>query len=547
MRYIFVTGGVVSSLGKGIVTSSLGAILRGRGYRVSALKIDPYVNLDAGTMRPYEHGEVFVTADGAETDLDIGHYERFLDRDLARMNNVTTGQVYLSVIQKERRGDYLSQTVQVIPHITDEIKERIRSLAHEQAAEIVIVEVGGTVGDIESLPFLEAIRQMRFDEGVENTLYIHLTLVPYLKTSGEFKTKPTQHSVAMLRSVGIQPDLIVLRSERDVPQEVRRKVALFTNVEVDAVFTSYDVGFIYEVPLILEEQGLGKKVEAKLGLEPVIPNLGVWRDAVETLRSPEHRVRVAVAGKYVKMPDAYLSLMEALRHGGIKNKADVEIVWVDVEDLATHEDLDRAFSGVDAILVPGGFGVRGIEGKIRAAQYARERRIPYLGICLGMQVAVIEFARNVAGLERANSTEFDPYTPHPVIDLMPEQLEVKELGGTMRLGDWPMRVREGTLLSRVYGGKSLVSERHRHRYEVNPAYVERLEAAGLVVSGVTPGLQGRGEGLVEAIELPDHPFFLGVQSHPEFKSRPMRPSPPFVSFIAAALDFQRQRRFLASG
>ncbi len=546
MRYIFVTGGVVSSLGKGIVTSSLGAILRGRGYRVSALKIDPYVNLDAGTMRPYEHGEVFVTADGAETDLDIGHYERFLDRDLARMNNVTTGQVYLSVIQKERRGDYLSQTVQVIPHITDEIKERIRSLAHEQAAEIVIVEVGGTVGDIESLPFLEAIRQMRFDEGVENTLYIHLTLVPYLKTSGEFKTKPTQHSVAMLRSVGIQPDLIVLRSERDVPQEVRRKVALFTNVEVDAVFTSYDVGFIYEVPLILEEQGLGKKVETKLGLEPVIPNLGVWRDAVETLRSPEHRVRVAVAGKYVKMPDAYLSLMEALRHGGIKNKADVEIVWVDVEDLATHEDLERAFSGVDAILVPGGFGVRGIEGKIRAAQYAREQGIPYLGICLGMQVAVIEFARNVAGLERANSTEFDPYTPHPVIDLMPEQLEVKELGGTMRLGDWPMRVREGTLLSRVYEGRSLVSERHRHRYEVNPAYVERLEQAGLVVSGVTPGLQGRGEGLVEAIELPGHPFFLGVQSHPEFKSRPMRPSPPFVSFIAAALDFQRQRRFLAS-
>ncbi len=546
MRYIFVTGGVVSSLGKGIVTSSLGAILRGRGYRVSALKIDPYVNLDAGTMRPYEHGEVFVTADGAETDLDIGHYERFLDRDLARMNNVTTGQVYLSVIQKERRGDYLSQTVQVIPHITDEIKERIRSLAHEQAAEIVIVEVGGTVGDIESLPFLEAIRQMRFDEGVENTLYIHLTLVPYLKTSGEFKTKPTQHSVAMLRSVGIQPDLIVLRSERDVPQEVRRKVALFTNVEVDAVFTSYDVGFIYEVPLILEEQGLGKKVETKLGLEPVIPNLGVWRDAVETLRSPEHRVRVAVAGKYVKMPDAYLSLMEALRHGGIKNKADVEIVWVDVEDLATHEDLERAFSGVDAILVPGGFGVRGIEGKVRAAQYAREQGIPYLGICLGMQVAVIEFARNVAGLERANSTEFDPYTPHPVIDLMPEQLEVKELGGTMRLGDWPMRVREGTLLSRVYEGKSLVSERHRHRYEVNPAYVERLEGAGLVISGVTPGLQGRGEGLVEAIELPDHPFFLGVQSHPEFKSRPMRPSPPFVSFIAAALDFQRQRRFLAS-
>ncbi len=545
MRYIFVTGGVVSSLGKGIVTSSLGAILRGRGYRVTALKIDPYVNLDAGTMRPYEHGEVFVTADGAETDLDIGHYERFLDRDLARINNVTTGQVYLSVIQKERRGDYLSQTVQVIPHITDEIKERIRLVAREQNAEIVIVEVGGTVGDIESLPFLEAIRQMRFDEGTENTLYIHLTLVPYLRTSEEFKTKPTQHSVATLRSVGIQPDIIVLRSEKDVPEEVRKKVALFTNVSQDSVFTSYDVDFIYEVPLVLEEQGLGKRVEAGLGLEPVIPNLGVWREAVEILKHPEHRVRIAVAGKYVKMPDAYLSLLEALRHGGIQNRAEVEIVWVDVEKLEGEEDLAEAFRGVDGILVPGGFGVRGIEGKIKAARYAREKKIPYLGICLGMQVAVIEFARHVAGLLRANSTEFDPYTPHPVIDLMPEQLEVEGLGGTMRLGDWPMQIKPNTLLSRVYGGKELVYERHRHRYEVNPNYVGTLEEAGLVVSGVTPGLEGRGEGLVEAIELPDHPFFLGVQSHPEFKSRPMRPSPPFAAFVEAALEQQRRTRVLA--
>ncbi len=545
MRYIFVTGGVVSSLGKGIVTSSLGAILRGRGYRVTALKIDPYVNIDAGTMRPYEHGEVFVTADGAETDLDIGHYERFLDRDLARINNVTTGQVYLSVIQKERRGDYLSQTVQVIPHVTDEIKERIRRVGREQDAEIVIVEVGGTVGDIESLPFLEAIRQMRFDEGPENTLYIHLTLVPYLRTSEEFKTKPTQHSVATLRSVGIQPDVIVLRSEKDVPAEVKKKVALFTNVDVGSVFTSYDVGFIYEVPLILEEQGLGKRVEEGLGLEPVIPNLGVWREAVEVLKNPEHRVRIAVAGKYVKMPDAYLSLLEALRHGGLKNRAAVEIVWVDVEKLEKEEDLAEAFAGVDAILVPGGFGVRGIEGKIKAARYAREKRIPYLGICLGMQVAVIEFARHVAGLERANSTEFDPYTPHPVIDLMPEQLEVEGLGGTMRLGDWPMRIKPGTLLARVYGGRELVYERHRHRYEVNPDYVARLEAKGLVVSGVTPGREGRGEGLVEAIELKGHPFFLGVQSHPEFKSRPMRPSPPFAAFIEAALLHQKRHRLLA--
>ncbi len=547
MRYIFVTGGVVSSLGKGIVTSSLGAILRGRGYRVTALKIDPYVNIDAGTMRPYEHGEVFVTADGAETDLDIGHYERFLDRDLARINNVTTGQVYLSVIQKERRGDYLSQTVQVIPHVTDEIKERIRRVGREQNAEIVIVEVGGTVGDIESLPFLEAIRQMRFDAGPENTLYLHLTLVPYLRTSEEFKTKPTQHSVATLRSVGIQPDIIVLRSEKDLPEEVKRKVALFTNVEAGSVFTSYDVRFLYEVPLVLEEQGLGKRVEAGLGLEPVIPNLGVWREAVEVLKNPERRVRVAIAGKYVKMPDAYLSLLEALRHGGLKNRAAVEIAWVDVEKLKAEDDLAEAFAGVDAILVPGGFGVRGIEGKIKAARYAREKGIPYLGICLGMQVAVIEFARHVAGLERANSTEFDPYTPHPVIDLMPEQLEVEGLGGTMRLGDWPMRIRPGTLLARVYGGQELVFERHRHRYEVNPDYVPRLEEAGLVISGVTPGREGRGEGLVEAVELPDHPFFLGVQSHPEFKSRPMRPSPPFVAFVEAALAYQDRRRLLAGG
>ncbi len=545
MRYIFVTGGVVSSLGKGIVTSSLGAILRGRGYRVTALKIDPYINLDAGTMRPYEHGEVFVTADGAETDLDIGHYERFLDRDLARINNVTTGQVYLSVIQKERRGDYLSQTVQVIPHITDEIKERIRLVGREQDAEIVIVEVGGTVGDIESLPFLEAIRQMRFDEGPENTLYIHLTLVPYLRTSEEFKTKPTQHSVAMLRSVGIQPDVIVLRSEKDVPEEVKRKVALFTNVAPDSVFTSYDVDFIYQVPLVLEEQGLAKRIERYFGLDPVIPNLGVWRESVEILKHPEHRVRIAVAGKYVKMPDAYLSLLEALRHGGIKNRAAVEIVWVDVEKLETEADLEAAFSSVDGILVPGGFGVRGIEGKIKAARYAREKKIPYLGICLGMQVAVIEFARHVAGMERANSTEFDPYTPHPVIDLMPEQLEVEGKGGTMRLGDWPMKIKPGTLLSKVYGGRELVYERHRHRYEVNPKYVPALTEAGLVVSGVTPGLEGRGEGLVEAIELPEHPFFLGVQSHPEFKSRPMRPSPPFAAFIEAALGYRQAHRMLA--
>jgi len=533
-KYVFVTGGVVSSLGKGILTSSLGAILRARGYRVTAIKIDPYVNVDAGTMRPYEHGEVFVTADGAETDLDIGHYERFLDVDLSRGNNLTTGQVYLSVIQKERRGEYLSQTVQVIPHITDEIKDRIRQVAKEQEAEIVVVEVGGTVGDIESLPFLEAIRQFRFDEGEENTLYLHLTLVPYLSTSEEFKTKPTQHSVATLRGVGIQPDIVVLRSEKEVPEEVRRKVALFTNVRPNHVFSSPNVEHLYEIPLLLEGQGLGKAVERALGLEPVFPNLSFWQDAVAVLKHPERTVRIAIAGKYVRMPDAYLSLLEALKHAGIRNRARVEVKWVDAEALE-NGDLDEAFRDVQGILVPGGFGVRGIEGKIRAARYARERGVPYLGICLGLQVAVIEFARHVAGLEKANSTEFDPYTPHPVIDLMPEQLEVEGLGGTMRLGDWPMRIRPGTLLHRLYGREE-VTERHRHRYEVNPAYVEALERAGLVVSGVTPGMKGRGEGLVEAVELRDHPFFLGLQSHPEFKSRPMRPSPPFVGFVAAALS-----------
>jgi len=533
-KYVFVTGGVVSGLGKGILTASLGAILRARGYRVTAVKIDPYVNVDAGTMRPYEHGEVFVTADGAETDLDIGHYERFLDVDLSRGNNLTTGQVYLSVIQKERRGEYLSQTVQVIPHITDEIKDRIRQVAQEQEAELVVVEVGGTVGDIESLPFLEAIRQFRFDEGEENTLYLHLTLVPYLSTSEEFKTKPTQHSVATLRGVGIQPDIVVLRSEKEVPEEVRKKVALFTNVRPTHVFSSPNVEHLYEIPLLLEGQGLGKVVERSLGLEPVFPNLSFWQDAVAILKKPERTVRIAIAGKYVRMPDAYLSLLEALKHAGIRNRARVEVRWVDAEGLE-NGDLDEAFRDVQGILVPGGFGVRGIEGKIRAARYARERGLPYLGICLGLQVAVIEFARHVAGLSKANSTEFDPYTPHPVIDLMPEQLEVEGLGGTMRLGDWPMRIREGTLLHRLYG-KEEVKERHRHRYEVNPAYVETLERAGLVVSGVTPGMKGRGEGLVEAIELKDHPFFLGLQSHPEFKSRPMRPSPPFVGFIAAALS-----------
>ncbi len=539
MKYIFVTGGVVSSLGKGVATASLGALLRARGYKVTAVKIDPYINIDAGTMRPYEHGEVFVTASGAETDLDLGNYERFLDLDVPEGSNLTTGQVYQEVIRRERAGDYLSQTVQVIPHVTDEIKRRIRVAGEKAGAEIVIVEVGGTVGDIESLPFLEAIRQLRFEEGDENTLYIHLTLVPYLGTSNEFKTKPTQHSVATLRSVGISPDIVLVRSKEKLPEEITRKIALFTSVRSGRVFTSFDVGHVYEVPLALEEQGMGKAVEDLLGLERSHPNLSVWQNAVRVIKSPEREVTIAIAGKYTAMPDAYLSMLEALTHAGIANGARVNVRWVNAEEL--NGDLEAHFDGADGILVPGGFGVRGIEGKIRAAGYARERRIPYLGICLGMQIAVIEYAR-AHGFDGANSSEFDPYSPHQVIDLMPEQLEVEGLGGTMRLGDWPMELRAGTRLAALYGkpGGGTVPERHRHRYEVNPAYVERLQAAGLTVSGVTPGMAGRGAGLVEAIELEDHPFFVGLQSHPEFKSRPMRASPPFAGFIAAALAGRAQ-------
>jgi CTP synthase len=546
-KYVFVTGGVVSSLGKGIATSSIGALLRARGYRVSAVKIDPYINVDAGTMRPYEHGEVFVTEDGAETDLDIGTYERFLDIDLARENNVTTGQVYQAVIQKERQGVYLSQTVQVIPHVTDEIKARIYQAGEASGAEIVLVEVGGTVGDIESLPFLEAIRQVRFEVGRERSLYLHVTLLPYLGSSGEYKTKPTQHSVATLRGVGIQPDGLILRSRTALPAEARTKIALFTNVEADAVFSAYDADHVYAVPEMLEQQGIAKLLERHLKLERVTPELRVWHEAVRILRQPETSVAIGVVGKYVAMPDAYLSLMEALKHAGIANRAQVDIDWVSAEAVA-EGDVEQ-LAAFDGILVPGGFGVRGIEGKVRAACFAREAGVPFLGICLGLQVAVIEFARNVAGLEGANSTEFDPYTPHPVIGLMPEQLEIDGLGGTMRLGSWPMEVAPGTLLAQLYAGRleaaahaghpSTVFERHRHRYEVNPTYVEPLKDAGLVVSGVTPGMAGRGEGLVEAVELRGHPFFLGLQSHPEFTSRLMRPSPPFTGFIRAAVVRRR--------
>ena len=535
MKYIFVTGGVVSSLGKGVATASLGALLRARGYKVTAVKVDPYINIDAGTMRPYEHGEVFVTASGAETDLDLGNYERFLDLDMPEGSNITTGQVYQEVIRRERAGDYLSQTVQVIPHVTDEIKRRIRTAGEKAGAEIVIVEVGGTVGDMESLPFLEAIRQFRFDEGEENTLYLHLTLVPYLGTSNEFKTKPTQHSVAALRSYGISPDIVMVRSKERLPEDITKKIALFTSVRANRVFSSYDVPHVYEVPTALEEQGLGKAVETLLNLEPILPNLAVWQKAVRVIKAPEREVTIALAGKYTAMPDAYLSLLEALTHAGIANDARVNIRWVNAEEL--EGDPAAHFEGVHGILVPGGFGLRGIEGKIRAAQYARTQKVPYLGICLGMQIAVIEYARHVVGLEGANSTEFDEYAPYKVIGLMPEQLETPDMGGTMRLGDWPMVLGAATRIAELYGvpAGGTVMERHRHRFEVNPVYVPQLEAAGLTISGVTPGMAGRGAGLVESIELGEHPFFVAMQAHPEFKSRPMRPSPPFAGFIAAAL------------
>ena len=537
-RYIFITGGVVSSLGKGISTSSIGALLRARGHRVTSIKIDPYINVDAGTMKPFEHGEVFVTDDGAETDLDLGTYERFLDIDLNRNNSITTGQVYLKVIERERAGDYLSQTVQVIPHVTDEIKERIRSAGREAGAQIVLVEVGGPVGDIESLPFLEAIRQMRFEEGRNCTLYLHVTLLPYLGSSEEFKTKPTQHSVASLRGYGIQPDGLILRSAKPLPADARRKIALFTNVEARDVFNSADADFVYALPLMLEQQGMGRFIERRLELKKTVPDLSPWHEAVAVLREPDARVKIGVVGKYTAMPDAYLSLLEALRHAGISNRAGVDVQWINAEDLEGDSVDEQALLGdLDGILVPGGFGARGVAGKMRASGYARRNGIPFLGVCMGLQVAVMEFAREVAGLKEADSSEFNPETSQPVIDLMPDQKDLEGTGGTMRLGAWPMRISDGTLLAEIYGttGDALVFERHRHRFEVNPEYVPALREAGLRISGVTPGLAGQGEGLVEAIELPGHPFFLALQSHPELKSRLLRPSPPFAGFVRAAL------------
>jgi CTP synthase len=533
-KYVFVTGGVVSSIGKGIAAASLGRLLRSRGYTVAPLKMDPYINVDAGTMNPYQHGEVFVTDDGAETDLDLGHYERFLDVNCTRNSNLTTGRVYKSVIDKERRGDYLGATVQVIPHITDEIKEHIRRVGREQNADLVIAEVGGTVGDIESLPFLEAIRQFRKDAGAENVMYIHVTLIPTVGPWDEIKTKPTQHSVIKLREIGITPDVLICRTRVPLPDEVRAKISLFTDVAHNAVIESLDVDTIYEIPLLFERAGLARLVLRRLGLPDLPPDLSDWEHIVERLKHPRTRCRIALVGKYIENRDSYISIAESFQHAGAANDAAVEIDWVDSSELEQTDAAER-LAHVDGILVAHGFGARGVEGKLKAIRYARENRIPFYGICYGMQMAVIEFARHVVGLDGAHTEEVDPNTPHPVIHLLPEQRSVGDKGGTMRLGAYPCRLLPNSLAARVYGD-TVIYERHRHRYEVNNEYRALLERHGLVFSGVSPDNR-----LVEIIELPDHPFFLAGQFHPEFKSRPTRPHPVFVGLVRAALEYRARR------
>ncbi len=532
-RYVFVTGGVVSSLGKGIIAASLGRLLRARGICVTIVKLDPYLNVDPGTMSPYQHGEVFVTEDGAETDLDLGHYERFISVDLSRMNNVTAGSIYKSVLEKERRGDYLGGTVQMIPHVTNEIKNFLRKVASHSQADIVIVEVGGTVGDIESLIFLEAIRQMRKDIGRDHVCYIHATMIPSLKTTNELKTKPTQHSVDMLRSRGIQPDILVCRTERTLNPSIREKLSLFTDVDLKGVIQCKDVKHLYEVPIIMEQEGLAHRVLERLSLQNNEPDLTAWKDLVERVKKPSSQVHVAIVGKYVMLSDAYISVVEALKHGGVKLGAQVDIKWVLSEDIEKNGP-EAYLNDVDAILVPGGFGDRGIEGKIQAAKYARENKIPYLGLCLGMQTAVIEFARNVAKMEGAHSTEFNPKTQYPVIDLMPDQHNVVLKGGTMRLGRYPCELAKDSMALRIYG-KDKISERHRHRYEVNNNHRKALEEQGLTFSGLSPdGL------LVEMIELKDHPYFIACQFHPELKSRPDDPHPLFVGLVEAMLNSKKK-------
>ncbi|MEW5952475.1 MAG: CTP synthase [Bacillota bacterium] len=526
-KFVFVTGGVVSSLGKGITAASLGRLLKSRGLTVAIQKLDPYINVDPGTMSPYQHGEVFVTDDGAETDLDLGHYERFVDISLTKSSNVTTGGIYSSVIGKERRGDYLGATIQVIPHITNEIKERVLRIAGEANPDVLITEIGGTVGDIESQPFLEAIRQLKSDLGRDNVMYIHVTLVPYLRAANELKTKPTQHSVKELRGIGIQPDAIVCRSEKPLSRDMRDKLALFCDIDRDAVVQALDAPSIYEVPLWLEEEGLADLTVRRLGLKCGPPDISEWRDMVGKMKNLQGTITIGLVGKYVSLIDAYLSVAEALRHAGLFHGAKVDIRWINSEELE-HVPVEPFLEGLDGILVPGGFGDRGIEGKIRAIRYAREKKVPFLGICLGMQLAVVEYARNVQGWTLANSSEFNPGSPYPVIDLLPEQKELDQMGGTMRLGRYPCRLAPDTLAAGAYG-EEIVYERHRHRYELNNRYRQMLMDRGMIFSGTLP------DGyLVEIIELNDHPWFLATQFHPEFKSRPNRPHPLFRDFVGAA-------------
>ena len=533
-KYIFVTGGVVSSLGKGIAAASLGRLLVDRGLRVSMLKFDPYLNVDPGTMSPFQHGEVFVTDDGAETDLDLGHYERFIDRALSQANNITTGRIYLNVITKERRGEFLGSTVQVIPHITDEIKAAIRRLSPEN--DVVIVEVGGTVGDIESLPFLEAIRQFRHDVGRDNAIFVHLTLMPYIAAAGELKSKPTQHSVRELMQIGIQPDILILRTERPISDDIKRKIALFCNVEFGAVIESPDVRTIYEIPLRFHDQGFDERVVQKLGISAPAPELTTWKELVSRITNPHDRVRVAVVGKYTDYQDSYKSVVESLIHGGIANDVGVDIHWVSSEKFTDAARTEEVLRDCDALLVPGGFGVRGVEGMVEAIRYARETGMPFFGICLGMQTAIIEFARNVCGLEDTNSSEFAPECDNAVISLMESQQHVTDVGGTMRLGAYPCRLTRGSRAAEIYG-QTEVSERHRHRYEVSNKYRDLFVQKGLKLSGLSPDGQ-----LVEIMELPQHPWFIGCQFHPELQSRPTRPHPLFAGFIAAAERAKRGRR-----
>ena len=528
-KYIFVTGGVVSSLGKGITAASLGRLLKNRGLKVTIQKFDPYLNVDPGTMSPYQHGEVFVTDDGAETDLDLGHYERFIDINLSKNSNVTTGKVYSSVISKERRGEYLGGTVQVIPHVTNEIKDRVFRAGRETAADVVITEIGGTVGDIESLPFLEAIRQIKSDIGRDNVMYIHVTLIPYLKAAGEVKTKPTQHSVKELRSIGIQPNVIVCRTEKPLTEDMKRKIALFCDIDPVAVIEGLDADTLYEVPMMYRDQKLDEYVVNHLKLDAKPLELAEWEEMVGRIKKLEHKTEIAIVGKYVSLHDAYLSVVEALTHAGFASNTEVRVRWVNAEDVY-EQNVDELLGGVQGILVPGGFGDRGIEGKIIAIRYAREKRIPFFGVCLGMQVAVVEYARYVVGMTDANSSEINPATPYPVIDLLPEQKDIEEMGGTMRLGLYPCKLAPGSLAERCYQDE-LVYERHRHRYEFNNQYREQIEAAGLTISGTSP--DGR---LVEIIELKGHPWFLAVQFHPEFTSRPNRPQPLFREFVKAAFE-----------